>query len=87
MIEPKPVEASKSNSNCDHKVSHEEHKYDDSKVELKLVFTGDMGVGKTALCHTFAEDEFPQESVPTMQDVYNKDLVVRGSARPLSLYD
>ena len=47
-----------------------------------------MGVGKTALVRTFAEDEFPQDAaVPTIFDTYNKDMNVKGSVRSLELCD
>ena len=54
---------------------------------VKVVVVGDGAVGKTCLLETFANNQFPQEYVPTVYDNQAVNLFVDGHLYNLGLWD
>ena len=54
---------------------------------VKVVVVGDGAVGKTCLLETFANNQFPQEYVPTVYDNQAVNLFVDGQLYNLGLWD
>ena len=54
---------------------------------MKCVAIGDVAVGKTCLLWTYAEEEFPEDYVPTTFDHYQKNVLVKDTYVGLQLWD
>jgi Ras-related C3 botulinum toxin substrate 1 len=54
---------------------------------LKVVVVGDGAVGKTCLLTSFSANAFPGDYVPTVFDNYSVNLMHKGSAMALNLWD
>jgi GTPase SAR1 family protein len=54
---------------------------------VKLVFLGDMKVGKTAAISTYVEEVFPSEHNPTIFDTYKKEININKIVRDLTIHD
>uniref|UniRef100_S4REU6 Ras homolog family member J n=1 Tax=Petromyzon marinus TaxID=7757 RepID=S4REU6_PETMA len=54
---------------------------------LKCVVVGDGAVGKTCLLMSYANDQFPEEYVPTVFDHYAVNVTVEGEQYLLGLFD
>jgi Ras-related C3 botulinum toxin substrate 1 len=57
------------------------------KTQLKSVIIGDGAVGKTCMLMTYANNQFPQDYVPTAYDNYDTTLMFEGKQITLSLWD
>ncbi|KAJ5067573.1 gtp-binding protein rho4 [Anaeramoeba ignava] len=54
---------------------------------FKLVVIGDGAVGKTALCMTFASNEFPEEHIPTVFEQHVRDIDFENKTYELEIFD
>ena len=58
-----------------------------SMKKLKCVVVGDGMVGKTCLLILYAKNEFPADTVPTIFDNYNANVMFEGRPIDLGLWD
>ena len=56
-------------------------------MEHKLVMTGNVDVGKTALAIQLIQNRFVEEYDPTIEDMYRKQVVIDGDICMLSILD
>merc|ERR1712032_10898 len=54
---------------------------------IKCVVVGDGAVGKTCLLWSYANNQFPEEYVPTVFDTYGVNVMIDGVAYSFSLFD
>ncbi|EDR24069.1 GTPase_rho, putative [Entamoeba dispar SAW760] len=54
---------------------------------VKIVMVGDGAVGKTALCSTFVNNQFPQDYIPTVFDNFSRLETVDGEQVTMSIWD
>ena len=54
---------------------------------VKIVMVGDGAVGKTALCSTFVNNQFPQDYIPTVFDNFSRLQTVDGEQVTMSIWD
>ena len=54
---------------------------------VKIVMIGDGAVGKTALCSTFVNNQFPQDYIPTVFDNFSRLQTVDGEQVTMSIWD
>ncbi|CAG0924318.1 unnamed protein product, partial [Notodromas monacha] len=54
---------------------------------IKITVVGDGNTGKTCMLVAFADNEFPEEHVPTVFDNFNADVVVDDTKHNITLWD
>lgn len=54
---------------------------------IKCVAIGDGAVGKTCLLYCYANDQFPEEYIPTVFDNYSRNIIHNNKQLQLSLWD
>jgi len=58
--------------------SQDNYEIDEQKDEVKMLFLGDEGVGKTAAIKCYVENKSPGEQAPTVFDTYTMHTSVNG---------